>query len=50
MSRIKREISAEMAQQIIYEVEINSQLLSDVAKQFGVSNRAIYKIVKNIKR
>ncbi|MCG9713918.1 transposase [Shewanella insulae] len=46
MSTLSKSITPKMAERIVAEVKSNNCLLSDVAKQFGVSTKTVYQLVR----
>ncbi|ABO25033.1 hypothetical protein SHLO109777_07690 [Shewanella loihica] len=46
MSTVSKSITPKMAERIVAEVKGNNCLLSDVAKQFGVSTKTVYQLVR----
>ena len=46
MSTVAKSITPKMAERIVAEVKINNCLLSEVAKQFGVSTKTVYQLVR----
>ncbi|ASJ97949.1 MULTISPECIES: hypothetical protein [Shewanella] len=46
MSTVAKSITPKMAERIVTEVKMNNCLLSEVAKQFGVSTKTVYQLVR----
>ncbi|KIO36771.1 DNA-binding protein [Shewanella sp. cp20] len=46
MSTVSKSITPKMAERIVTEVKSNNCLLSEVAKQFGVSTKTVYQLVR----